>query len=67
MTHKKLLIPIISLVTCLMSIFTASAEDFQNSAVNSGDETNVFLIVAILVTAAAVAAVLVILGKKNNK
>ena len=64
---KKLLIPVFSLIALIMSVFTASAADTGKALTATGDETNVFLIIAILVAAVAVAIVVVVLGKKNNK
>ncbi|MGN0499005.1 MAG: LPXTG cell wall anchor domain-containing protein [Acutalibacteraceae bacterium] len=64
---KKLLISILSIVALIMSVFTASAADTGKTLAATGDETNVFLIIAILVAAVAVAIVVVVLGKKNNK
>ena len=64
---KKLLIPVFSLIALIMPVFTASAADTGKALAATGDETNVFLIIAILVAAVAVAIVVVVLGKKNNK
>lgn len=67
MKLKKLLVPILSLAALIMSVFTASAAETAKAVTATGDETNVFLIVAILVAAVAVAVVVIVIGKKNNK
>ncbi|MCQ4022455.1 MULTISPECIES: LPXTG cell wall anchor domain-containing protein [unclassified Ruminococcus] len=67
MKLKKILIPLFSLLAIIMSAVTASAANAEKAVTPTGDETNVFLIVAILVAAVAVAVVVIVLGKKNNK
>lgn len=64
---KKLITPFFAILASIIPMASASAADTALVSPNTGDETNVFLIIAILVAAAAIAVVLVILGKKNNK
>lgn len=63
---KNLTAPILAVLSCFVPMLNASAADASLVFPPTGDETNVFLIIAILVAAAAVAVVLVILGKKNK-
>lgn len=67
MKFKKMLIPLFSIIAVIMSVFSASAADSGKDLIPTGDDTNVFLIVAILVAAVAVAIIVIVLGKKNNK